>query len=194
MGARFETLMFQLKDRVKFSHGMNAEQLLAWVNSETSRAPIRFEATHGQNITLDAFAQEMPDQGFVISFTDVSSERDAVKAFQIANETLEQRVLDRTLKLEDALSDAERANASKTRFVAAASHDLLQPLSAAKLYFASIENSSVPDETKELSSRQHVHWEASKGSLRPYWISRNWIGTDRIGCSTRILTQTLKAA
>ena len=52
MGARFETLMFQLKDRVKFSHGMNAEQLLAWVNSETSRAPIRFEATHGQNITL----------------------------------------------------------------------------------------------------------------------------------------------
>ena len=150
MGARFETLMFQLKDRVKFSHGMNAEQLLAWVNSETSRAPIRFEATHGQNITLDAFAQEMPDQGFVISFTDVSSERDAVKAFQIANETLEQRVLDRTLELEDALSDAERANASKTRFVAAASHDLLQPLSAAKLYFASIENSSVPDETKEI--------------------------------------------
>ena len=74
-GARFETLMFQLKDRVKFSHGMNAEQLLAWVNSEISRAPIRFEATHGQNITLDAFAQEMPDQGFVISFTDVSSER-----------------------------------------------------------------------------------------------------------------------
>ena len=150
MGARFETLMFQLKDRVKFSHGMNAEQLLAWVNSETSRAPIRFEATHGQNITLDAFAQEMPDQGFVISFTDVSSERDAVKAFQIANETLEQRVLDRTLELEDALSEAERANASKTRFVAAASHDLLQPLSAAKLYFASIENSSVPDETKEI--------------------------------------------
>ena len=150
MGARFETLMFQLKDQVKFSHGMNAEQLLAWVNSETSRAPIRFEATHGQNITLDAFAQEMPDQGFVISFTDVSSERDAVKAFQIANETLEQRVLDRTLELEDALSDAERANASKTRFVAAASHDLLQPLSAAKLYFASIENSSVPDETKEI--------------------------------------------
>ena len=80
----------------------------------------------------------------------MSSERDAVKAFQIANETLEQRVLDRTLELEDALSDAERANASKTRFVAAASHDLLQPLSAAKLYFASIENSSVPDETKEI--------------------------------------------
>jgi len=55
-----------------------------------------------------------------------------------ANETLEARVMARTLELEDALGDAERANASRTRFVAAASHDLLQPLSAAKLFLASI--------------------------------------------------------
>ena len=46
--------MFQLKG------GMNAEQLLA-----TGLTNVRFEATHGQNITLDAFAQEMP------IFTDV---------------------------------------------------------------------------------------------------------------------------
>ena len=43
---------------------------------------------------------------------------------------------ERTLALEDALAQAERANASKSRFVAAASHDLLQPLSAAKLFLA----------------------------------------------------------
>src|SRR5690606_18928177 len=42
----------------------------------------------------------------------------------------------RTLELEDALADAERANASRSRFVAAASHDLLQPLAAAKLYIS----------------------------------------------------------
>ena len=47
---------------------------------------------------------------------------------------------ERTLALEDALAEAERANASKSRFVAAASHDLLQPLSAAKLFLASLEN------------------------------------------------------
>ena len=46
--------------------------------------------------------------------------------------------MERTLELEDALSQAERANASRARFVAAASHDLLQPLSAAKLYLASL--------------------------------------------------------
>jgi CheY-like chemotaxis protein/anti-sigma regulatory factor (Ser/Thr protein kinase) len=41
---------------------------------------------------------------------------------------------------------AERANASKSRFVAAASHDLLQPLSAAKLFLASVESTSLSDE------------------------------------------------
>ena len=48
------------------------------------------------------------------------------------------QTLDRTLELEDALAHAERANASRSRFVAAASHDLLQPLSAAKLFISSI--------------------------------------------------------
>ena len=70
----------------------------------------------------------MPDRGFVISFTDVTAERDAARALSEANETLEARVASRTLELEDALAAAERANASRTRFVAAASHDLLQPL------------------------------------------------------------------
>lgn len=80
----------------------------------------------------------MPDRGFVVSLTDITSERDAARRLSESNELLEQRVVERTLELEDALSDAERANASKSRFVAAASHDLLQPLSAAKLYIASL--------------------------------------------------------
>jgi signal transduction histidine kinase len=61
----------------------------------------------------------------------------ALDALHRANETLEARVRARTLELEDALADAERANASRSRFVAAASHDLLQPLAAAKLFIAS---------------------------------------------------------
>ncbi|MDZ7907606.1 MAG: response regulator [Gemmobacter sp.] len=80
----------------------------------------------------------MPDGGFVLSFTDVTAERAALEALSRANETLEARVMGRTLELEDALADAERANASRSRFVAAASHDLLQPLSAAKLFIGSI--------------------------------------------------------
>jgi len=37
-----------------------------------------------------------------------------------------------------AKADAEEANVSKTRFVAAASHDILQPLNAARLYVTSL--------------------------------------------------------
>ena len=37
-----------------------------------------------------------------------------------------------------AKADAEEANVSKTRFLAAASHDILQPLNAARLYITSL--------------------------------------------------------
>ena len=63
-----------------------------------------------------------------------------------ANETLEQRVQDRTKDLQDmtedldsARAEAEGANASKTRFLAAASHDLLQPLNAARLFLGAVD-------------------------------------------------------
>ena len=84
-----------------------------------------------------------------MSFTDVSAERAAVKAISEVNETLENRVAARTLELEDALGEAERANASKSRFVAAASHDLLQPLSAAKLYIGGLQSEIAPPALRE---------------------------------------------
>ncbi len=84
-------------------------------------------------------AQPMPDRGFVVSFTDVTAEREAVRVTTEANEILERRVAERTAELSEAVAAAERANATKSRFVAAASHDLLQPLSAAKLYLSALE-------------------------------------------------------
>ena len=82
--------------------------------------------------------KEMPDRGFVISFTDITVEHEASATLAQMNERLEKGVRDRTIELNEALKEAERANASKTRFVAAASHDLLQPLSAAKLFLSSV--------------------------------------------------------
>jgi signal transduction histidine kinase/CheY-like chemotaxis protein len=137
IGASFENLFSRFSAMMQ-SDDMSVAALMDWVSAAGSRPPLEFEVRRGEDLIMDVFAQGMPDGGFVFSFTDVTAERAALVALSRANETLEARVFDRTLELEDALANAERANASRSRFVAAASHDLLQPLSAAKLFISSI--------------------------------------------------------
>ena len=150
VGTPFETILAKLEGKIKFVAEMTPNAIQDWGRQKSGRVPIRFKIEHGPQTILDVFAQEMPDGGFVISFTDITSETKAIRAIKTANETLEQRVLERTLELEDALAVAERANASKSRFVAAASHDLLQPLSAAKLYIASLDNASSDERARDI--------------------------------------------
>ncbi|MGN6227048.1 MAG: PAS-domain containing protein [Dyella sp.] len=76
----------------------------------------------------------MPGGGFVATFTDVTAFRQAEIALKRINETLEQRVEERTRALAAASSEAQRANEAKSRFLAAVSHDLMQPLHAAQLF------------------------------------------------------------
>lgn len=138
-GAAFADLVARMMASQRAdAQGLNT--LLAWVGTPGPRPPLRFDMTRAGDVVLDTFSQEMPDRGFVISVTDVTSERSAIAALSRANETLEARVADRTRELGEALAHAERANATRSRFVAAASHDLLQPLSAAKLFLASMED------------------------------------------------------
>ena len=105
------------------------------------------ESMTGSELTLDIRANSMPDQGIVITFTDVSERVRAERALESANESLERRVKDRTrelMHLNDALrtakQDAEEANISKTRFLAAAGHDIMQPMNAARLYTTALVN------------------------------------------------------
>ena len=87
---------------------------------------------------LEVRANRMPGGGIVTTFTDVTPSVEAAEA-------LEKRVRERTTELTRlnaelvrAKADAEEANISKTRFLAAASHDILQPLNAARLYVTSL--------------------------------------------------------
>ncbi len=150
VGASFDYLLQRFRAEIGFSDGMTNGMLEDWVHGPKGRAPLSFEVRrNGDDMILAVFAQEMPDGGFVMSFTDVTAERAAIEALSRANETLEARVMDRTLELEDALTNAERANASRSRFVAAASHDLLQPLSAAKLFISSIDDAAIDPSAHE---------------------------------------------
>jgi Na+/proline symporter/signal transduction histidine kinase/CheY-like chemotaxis protein len=94
---------------------------------------------------IELIGNPMPGGGFVMSFTDITAFREAEQALTEANEGLEQRVTERThelsqlnVALTEAKGTAESANQSKTRFLAAVSHDLMQPLNAARLFSAAL--------------------------------------------------------
>lgn len=87
----------------------------------------------------------MPGGGFVMTFTDITQYREHAKALQEMNDTLEARVKERTYELGmlnsqllEAKAQEEIANASKSKFLAAVGHDLMQPLNAARLFTASL--------------------------------------------------------
>ncbi|MEP1552534.1 hybrid sensor histidine kinase/response regulator, partial [Paraglaciecola sp.] len=65
--------------------------------------------------------------------------------------------IDRRAQLEHDLvkakQAAEEANASKTRFLAFASHDVLQPLNAAKLYLSVLDEADVTNDVREVLNK-----------------------------------------
>ncbi|GGP65278.1 hybrid sensor histidine kinase/response regulator [Shewanella saliphila] len=97
-------------------------------------SPHHFQRTMLDGKVLEIRGQAMPGGGFVSTFADITAHIEAEKALQLANETLEKRVESRTQELEKAKAEAEAANSSKTRFLAAASHDLMQPFNALTLF------------------------------------------------------------
>jgi signal transduction histidine kinase len=137
-GTPFHLILNALLRRRLHDAGSLRQVLAAWVADDRARPPLRLEIEMEGGTIIDLYAQAMPDQGFVMSFNDLTKERRAIAEMHRLNETLETRVKVRTLELESARDEAERANASKSRFVASASHDLLQPLNAAKLFLASL--------------------------------------------------------
>ena len=160
LGMNFTPLLEYLKDELVFEDNFDAAFIRDWANRPKHRAPIVFEVNHRRSQNLSVFCQEMPDQGFVISFTDVTAERSAARTLLEMNELLEQRVQTRTHELGLALAEAERANASKSRFVAAASHDLLQPLSAAKLFVSSLGEQIDTSEARSISEKAETALES----------------------------------
>ena len=87
--------------------------------------------------------------GFVTTFADIT-------AFRANEAVLEARVKDRTQQLADALTEqqlareqADMANMSKSRFIAAASHDLLQPMHAARLFSTVLEQSVSTEDDRQ---------------------------------------------
>jgi two-component system, sensor histidine kinase len=94
---------------------------------------------------------------FVGMFSDITDRWKAAEQLRQAKEQLELRVEERTRELQAinsqlgvAKHQAEQANLSKTRFLAAASHDLLQPLNAARLFGSLLASRRLAPANREL--------------------------------------------
>ena len=107
------------------------ERRLAFMRAGT---PHLTERVFPDGSIVEIRGNPMPGGGFVATYTDVTASRQAERELKQANETLEQRVVERTALLEHAKREAEHANDAKSRFLTAIGHDLLQPLHAAQLF------------------------------------------------------------
>lgn len=108
-------------------------------------APQTHEITTREGRVIELRLDPLPGGGFVATCNDVTARvhtaealRESDRQLRQSTETLEQRVIERTAELEASRAEAEAANLGKTRFIAAASHDLLQPLHAARLFTAAM--------------------------------------------------------
>ncbi len=134
----------------------------------------RYEREWLGNRVLEIQGNPLPRGGYVTTFTDITHFKDIEHELQVVNETLEQRVQQRTFQLREANTEleqarlvAEDANLSKTRFLAAASHDLLQPMNAASLFVSILrqQQEGSDDEQSKLVKRIDRSLKASEQLL-----------------------------
>ena len=138
-----EILRFNAKRRAQHAseiEGAVRDSLARYVDTEPF-----LERFAERGLVIEVRTNRMPDGGLVTTLTDITPSVAAAEALERANETLERRVKERTEELTRlnaalarAKAEADEANISKTRFVAAASHDILQPLNAARLYVTTL--------------------------------------------------------
>ncbi|MGZ5852841.1 MAG: PAS domain-containing hybrid sensor histidine kinase/response regulator [Xanthobacteraceae bacterium] len=120
-----------------------------------------------RNLVVEVRSTAMPGDSIVTTLTDITPSVEAAEALERANASLEVRVRERTRELErlntelaQAKALADDANISKTRFLAAASHDILQPLNAARLYVTSMVDRHGSGEEARLVSNVDASLEA----------------------------------
>lgn len=135
-----------------------ADREAAVTRTMTYDEPFALVLAGGRRI-VEIRTNAMPEKGFVSTYTDITERVESDRALKQVNETLEQRVAQRTVELTrvntelaEARAAAEEANISKTRFFAAAGHDILQPLNAARLY-----SSSLVERLGETENREMIH-------------------------------------
>jgi PAS domain S-box-containing protein len=133
-------------ERGELGEGGREEQVAKRIEYMRAGSPHVFERVRSDGSVIEMRGQALPGGGYVTSYNDITDFKHAEMALLEANETLEQRVADRS-------REAEAAQQSKTRFLAAISHDVLQPLNAARLFTSALRDSDEASEQRHLAER-----------------------------------------
>ncbi|BBD78691.1 hybrid sensor histidine kinase/response regulator [Aerosticca soli] len=153
--------------------GEVAEHVAKRIRHLRAGTPHLFQRVRPDGTVIEMRGRALPGGGYVTTYSDVTAYKRAEQALIEANETLEQRVEQRTAELSEALiaaaaarREAEAANLSKSRFLAAASHDLLQPLHAARLFATALRHQPGLDAASgELAERIDASFRAAEDLL-----------------------------
>lgn len=121
-------------ERGELGEGDVEEQIAKRIGYMRAGSPHVFERTRSDGQVIEMRGQPLPGGGYVTSYNDVTEFKRVELALLEANENLEQRVAQRS-------EEAESAQQSKSRFLAAISHDVLQPLNAARLFTSALRES-----------------------------------------------------
>ncbi|MFM6831042.1 MAG: ATP-binding protein [Novosphingobium sp.] len=134
--------------------GLDLPQALDWRHGTTQRLAADC-LIGGRNFVIRSVP--LSNGGMVFTFDDVTDHVRLQRSLTETAETLERRVSERTAELievnrqlVEAKNEAESANRSKTSFLAAASHDLLQPLNAARLFVSAMDGHALPERPRAL--------------------------------------------
>ncbi len=128
----------------------------------------------GEGRTLRVSGKPLSQGDYLITVSDITELKAAQLVLAQDKEVLERRVTERTQELSavnTALADAklvaERATSAQKRFVAAASHDLVQPMHAARLFIGNVLPALEGDETHfNLLQRADQAVDAAHGLMR----------------------------
>lgn len=100
----------------------------------------KYERQRMNGSYLEIQGRAMPDGGYITVYTDITDRRKIEDQLRRSNEILEETVNKRTEALQQTNKELEKANKNKTHFLAAAGHDLVQPLNSAALFAASLQS------------------------------------------------------
>lgn len=178
-GMQVDDLFRRLRDLGRLSTD-DLAVLRQWAADLPDPGRTQYRVRHASGRILDIRANRLPDGSYVIEVNDVTLEvRQA--------ETLEERVRERTeeliaanrslseeyskkAKVEEQLRLAkervEAAMSSKTRFLATASHDLLQPINAAQLMISTLRETTRDTDFSPLVERLHGSFTSAEQLLR----------------------------